>query len=41
MKVRSIRFLRDDVAVVHAEVNVAKKDEEFPATAQFVPVFVL
>jgi len=41
IKISSIRFLRDDVAVVHNEVNVAKQDEEFPSTPQFVPVLVL
>lgn len=39
--VRSIRFLRDDVAVVHVEGSVVKKGEEFPASPQVVPVFVL
>ena len=39
--VRSIRFLRDDVAVVPAEGAVAKKGEEFPPTPQVVPAVVL
>ena len=38
---RSIRFLCDDVAVVHVEGNVVKKGEEFPATPQVVPLFVM
>lgn len=41
MPVRSVRFLRDDVAVVHAEASVAKRGEEFPASAQVVPLFVM
>ena len=39
--VRSIRFLRDDVAVVHAEGSIVKQQEEFPATPETVPVFIL
>ncbi len=38
--IRQIRFLRDDVAVVHATGVVAKKSAEFPATPMVVPVFV-
>jgi uncharacterized protein (TIGR02246 family) len=41
LNVRSIRFLRNDVAVVHVEANVVKKEEEFPSTPQSVPVLVL
>ena len=41
LNVRSIRFLRDDVAVVHVEGSVVKKAEEFPATPMVVPVFIL
>ena len=41
LDVRSIRFLRDDVAVVHAEGSVVKKSEDFPAKSQVVPVFIL
>ena len=41
LNVRSIRFLRDDVAVVHVEASVVKKEEEFPSTPQSVPVAVL
>ena len=41
LSVRSIRFLCDDVAVVHVEGNVVKKGEEFPATPQVVPLFVM
>ena len=41
LTVRSIRFLRNDVAVAHAEGSVVKKEEEFPTTPQVVPVFIL
>ena len=41
LNVRSIRFLRDDVAVAHVEASVVKKEEEFPPTPQAVPVAVL
>jgi uncharacterized protein (TIGR02246 family) len=41
LNVRSIRFLRNDVAVVHVEASVVKKEEEFPPTPQSVPVAVL
>ena len=41
LDVRSIRFLRDDVAVVHVEGSVVKKTEEFPPTPQVVPIFIL
>ena len=41
MTVRSIRFLRGDVAVVHAEASVVKKGEDFPASPQVVPLFVM
>lgn len=41
LDVRRIRFLRGDVAVVHVEGSVVKKAEEFPATPQVVPVFVM
>ncbi|HJQ22896.1 MAG TPA: SgcJ/EcaC family oxidoreductase [Blastocatellia bacterium] len=41
LSVRSIRFLGDDVAVVHVEGSVVKKSEAFPATPQVVPLFVM
>jgi uncharacterized protein (TIGR02246 family) len=41
MNVRSIRFLRKDVAVVLAEGSVVKKEEEFPSTPQVVPAIIL
>ena len=41
LNVRSIRFLRNDVAVVHAEGSVVKKEEEFPSTPQVVPAAIL
>jgi uncharacterized protein (TIGR02246 family) len=41
LNVRSIRFLRNDVAVVHVEGYVVKKEEEFPAAPQVVPVLIL
>lgn len=41
LSVRSIRFLREGVAVVHVEGSVVKKDEAFPATPQAVPVMVM
>ncbi|HEX7998575.1 MAG TPA: SgcJ/EcaC family oxidoreductase [Pyrinomonadaceae bacterium] len=41
MSVRSIRFLRKDVAVVLAEGSVVKKEEEFPSTPQVVPAIIL
>ena len=41
VSVRSIRFLCDDVAVVHVEGSVVKKSEEFPATPQVVPMLVM
>ena len=41
MTVRSVRFLRDDVAVAHADASVARKGEDFPASPQVVPLFVL
>lgn len=41
LNVRSIRFLRTDVAVVHADGSVVKTEEEFPPTPQVVPAFVL
>jgi uncharacterized protein (TIGR02246 family) len=41
LDVRSLRFLRDDVAVVHVVGSVVKKDEAFPATPEVAPVFVL
>lgn len=40
VNVRSIRFLRDDVAVVHTEGSVVPKAEEFPTVTQVVPVFI-
>ena len=41
LDVRSIRFLRNDIAVVHAEGRVAKKEEEFPSAPLVVPVLIL
>jgi uncharacterized protein (TIGR02246 family) len=41
LNVRSIRFLRNDVAAVHVEGYVVKKEEEFPSTPQVVPVLIL
>ena len=41
VRVRSIRFLRDDVAVAHYEATAVKEGEEFPPTPQAVPVAVL
>jgi uncharacterized protein (TIGR02246 family) len=41
LDVRSIRFLRDDIAIVHVEGSVVKKDEEFPASPQVVPLFIM
>lgn len=41
LNVRSIRLLRSDVAVAHAEGSVVKKEEEFPSTPQVVPAFIL
>jgi uncharacterized protein (TIGR02246 family) len=41
LDVRAVRFLREDVAVVHAEGRLVKKDEEFPADPHVVPVLVL
>jgi len=41
LSVRGIRFLGDDVAVVHVEGSVVKKSEEFPATPQVLPLFVM
>ena len=41
LDVRSIRFLRNDVAAVHVEGYVVKKEEEFPAKPQVVPVLIL
>ena len=41
LDVRSVRFLRDDVAVVHVEGSVVKKSEEFPAAPMVVPVFIM
>jgi uncharacterized protein (TIGR02246 family) len=41
LDVRSIRFLRNDIAVAHAEGRVAKKEEEFPSAPLVVPVVIL
>lgn len=41
LDVRSIRFLRNDVAAVLAEGRVVKQEEEFPATPQVVPAIIL
>lgn len=41
LNVRSIRFLREGIAVVHVEGCVVKKDEAFPATPQVVPVLIM
>lgn len=39
--VRSVRFLRDDVALVHVDASVVKKSEDFPASPQAVPMLVM
>ncbi|HEY9401750.1 MAG TPA: SgcJ/EcaC family oxidoreductase [Pyrinomonadaceae bacterium] len=39
--VRSIRFLRDEVAVIHVDASVVKKGEDFPAAPQAVPVLIM
>lgn len=39
--VRSIRFLRDDVAIVHVDASMVKKSEDYPASPQAVPVLVM
>jgi uncharacterized protein (TIGR02246 family) len=41
LNVRSIRFLRNDVAAVLAEGSVVKREEEFPSTPQVVPAIIL
>ncbi len=41
LTVRSIRFLRNDIAAVQAEGSVVKKEEEFPSKPQSVPVLIL
>ena len=40
-KIRSIRFPRNDVAVMHTETSIAKKADEFPENPQFRAVWVL
>jgi uncharacterized protein (TIGR02246 family) len=39
--VRSIRFLRDDVALAHVDASVVKKSEDFPASPHAVPLLVM
>lgn len=39
--VRGIRFLRDEVAVVHVDASLVKKGEDFPASPQAVPVLIM
>ncbi len=41
IEIRQIRFLRPDVAVVHASAKLVQKTEAFPAGAGAFPVFVL
>lgn len=41
LDVLGVRFLRDDVAVVHAEGRVVKQGEQFPADPDVIPLFVL
>lgn len=41
LDVRSIRFLRDDVAVVHLKGSVVKKTAEFPEAPQVAPVMIM
>jgi|GEM_PF-886066 len=38
--VQSIRFLRDDVAVVHSRGSVVPKNEEFPKEHEVLPVMI-
>ena len=40
-KLLSIRFLRDDVAVVRTESSHVKKEEEFPSKPMVFPLFVM
>jgi uncharacterized protein (TIGR02246 family) len=40
-KVLSIRFLRDDVAVVRTEASHVKKEEEFPSRPMVFPSYVM
>jgi uncharacterized protein (TIGR02246 family) len=40
-KVLSIRFLRDDVAVVRTEASHVKKEEEFPSRPMVFPLYVM
>lgn len=39
--VRSIRFLSDQVAVVHVDASLVRKGEDFPASPQAVPVLIM
>jgi uncharacterized protein (TIGR02246 family) len=39
--VLSIRFLRDDVAVVRTEASHVKKEEEFPSRPMVFPLYVM
>lgn len=41
VEIRSVRFLREDVAVVHAEGRVFKGEEDYAAAPLAVPVCVL
>ena len=40
-QVLSIRFLRDDVAVVRAEASHVKKEEEYPSRPMVFPLYVM
>ena len=39
--VRSVRFLRDDVALVHVDASVVRNSEDFPASPHAVPLLVM
>jgi uncharacterized protein (TIGR02246 family) len=39
--VRSVRFLRDDVALVHVDASVVKKSEDLPPSPHAVPLLVM
>lgn len=40
-KVLSVRFLRDDVAVIRTEASHVKKEEEFPSRPMVFPLYVM
>lgn len=40
LEVRSVRFVRDDVALVLVDGSVVKKTEDFPASPHVVPLLV-